>query len=103
MSSNGSKLTPTKNGHVLIDDVNDRVVATDVNKEPRVYLGLLPDGSYGIAYLNASGKVITTNNGATEFKYDASGINYQQNGLLPDGSYGLVIAKPGINVASLFS
>jgi hypothetical protein len=48
--------------------------------------GQLPyDGGYGTLY------------------YDANGIPTIVIGVLPDGTTGLVIAKPGVNVLSLFS
>lgn len=76
----------------------------DNNGNLVIQFGLLSNGGYGIAYFNPSnGLLISFNDGATEYKYNADGINYSQNGLLPDGSYGEVIAKPGVNVADLFS
>lgn len=59
---------------------------------------------YGIALYDKNNNIIQKIVGATTYYYDAAHnfTNFLQIGTLPDGSGGLVVAKPGITVASLF-
>lgn len=103
---------------IAVDAQSDRVtpkqVATGVSRGTQtvmntdgsyVTIGLIPDGGtdFGIAHFDSNGKVISKDTGITEYKYDATGRNYYQNGLLPDGSYGEVITKSPYNIADAFT
>lgn len=115
---NISNSYPTISDHDLeaeSDRVNPNQVTTGTTRGTQTYpnldgsymtLGLIPDGGtdFGIAFFDKTGTLITKITQETQYVYDkTSGVNIMQIGKLPDGTYGMVVAKPGIDVADLFT
>lgn len=89
----------SQNGNINIDQANNRIVINNTDGNS-VILGVLPDGDFGLAFLDSSGYMVRKSNIITDFWYDkATDKNQIQNGLLPDGTYGEAVAKSGYNVS----
>lgn len=55
----------------------------------KILLGKIPNtNSFGIAFYDANGNLLSTQIGATSSDYDATGHKRVDNGLLPTGEYG---------------
>ena len=98
-SKPGFDVTTTNAAGLTYEDNFETKTYYDSNGNIIMQEGLLSDGTYGKEYFNG-GKIVSKNNGATEYIYDLStGKNIIQIGLLPDGTYGFAVAKAGYNVS----
>lgn len=89
----------SQNGNVNVDNANNRIAITDSDGTLLV-LGVLLDGTFGIAFYDSSGYLLRKSNILTDYWYDkVNNVNQMQQGLLPDSSYGIVVAKSPYNVS----
>lgn len=88
-STSGSVGDKIQVGGVTIDGSGKRVVINDSGSEVSVFGN--NDGTFGLFFFNQGGKKVSENNGATEIKYDASGVVYYRVGELLDGTYGFAL------------
>jgi len=82
---------------------NDYSTQTFYTSTGTLNLGTIGANALGMSLLDVNNNPLFALNGQTWSWYDNNKVNIMQLGLLPDGTYGLVVAKPGIRVASLYS
>lgn len=85
MGTQSSPLSPSYNGRVVKDDLNDQFYTTDTSNVKRVIEGVLPDGHYGLRL------------------QDSSGVGVAQFSQFSDGNTHLKIAKSGVEVTTASS
>jgi hypothetical protein len=99
-STSGSLGDKIQVGGITIDGSGERITVNRDGIEVSAFGNT--NGEYGLIFNNASGKMVSKTDGATDRKYTRDGINYYQNGELPDGDYGTIITKPGIDIDAVF-
>lgn len=95
-------------GGAKIDGANNRIVITNSNDNTSIGMGTIPGSTtneFGFFSLDANGNVVMKIVNGTMYVYNPTDgfKNVTQAGLLPDGSGGFVVAKPGLNVAEVFT
>lgn len=66
-------------------------------------MGAIEGTEFGIAFYDASGKIVSKYTPYTDYVYDpTTGKNIMQTKKLPDGTYGYITVTPGNDVASAY-
>lgn len=94
-------------GTAKIDGSNNRITIGGPDGSV-VGIGSIPGSTtneYGFFSLDSNGRLIMKIINGTKYVYDPANnyVNITQDGLLPDGTGGFVAAKPGVDVATLFT
>lgn len=94
-------------GDTKIDGANNRIIITNPTDGTKVGIGTVPGsttGEFGFFTLDDDDNVIIKIVGPTMYVFDLlTSKNIIQIGKLPDSTYGMVVAKPDVDVADVFS